>query len=229
MKCFAFAFALVLSLLSAQGASFPSIRVTGATTTDSLAATNSVTTAKVVLTDANNGIDVNGLSWIRGYFGNGTILIQDTSKTTFDRLQIGGISSGFPAIKRVGAGLYIWLADDSGFAPLAASTVTATNFLTIPLAVSYSSSVTVDFAGAGDLTTILAGDETISASNQSNGKGITYTFFNGAATNCNVILPSTWRIQSGAVTNILAPAKSATLSMKYFSFITNTVALWVSE
>ncbi len=100
---------------------------------------------------------------------------------------------------------------------------------TIPTSAAYASTITDDFSTAGDFTTLLTGSTTIAASNQSNGRGVVHEFFNSASTNVNIILPSTWAIQVGAVTNILAPLKSATLSMKYYSFITNTVALWSSE
>lgn len=103
------------------------------------------------------------------------------------------------------------------------------SLMVTPLAVSYATSVNVNFAANKLLTTILAGNETLTASNQSDGRSIDYEFYNGQSTNVNVVLPSTWRIQSGAVTNILAPNASATLSMRYYAFITNTVALWASE
>ena len=53
--------------------------------------------------------------------GDGLILLQNTAATDFGRLQLGGTTSAFPAIKRNGAGIDIVLANDSGFAPLAAA------------------------------------------------------------------------------------------------------------
>jgi hypothetical protein len=50
----------------------------------------------------------------------------NSATTSFNRLQFGGTSSSFPAIKRNGAGIDIRLADDSGYAAVNASAFTAT-------------------------------------------------------------------------------------------------------
>jgi len=53
--------------------------------------------------------------------GSGILRLVDTSFADFGRLQLGGTTSAFPAIKRNGTGIDIRLADDSAFAPLAAA------------------------------------------------------------------------------------------------------------
>jgi len=49
---------------------------------------------------------------------DGRFMISNTAQTDFDRLQFGGTTSSFPAIKRSSATLHARLADDSDFAEL---------------------------------------------------------------------------------------------------------------
>jgi hypothetical protein len=49
---------------------------------------------------------------------DGNVLIQNQAETDFDRLQFGGTSASFPALKRSTANLQVRLADDSGFAAI---------------------------------------------------------------------------------------------------------------
>ena len=49
---------------------------------------------------------------------NGVLKLTDSGLADFGRLQLGGTTSAFPAIKRNGTGIDIKLADDSAFAPL---------------------------------------------------------------------------------------------------------------
>jgi hypothetical protein len=57
--------------------------------------------------------------------GTGTVRLVNAAGTDFSRLQLGGTSSSFPAIKRNGAGIDIRLADDSGYAAVNALALTA--------------------------------------------------------------------------------------------------------
>lgn len=59
--------------------------------------------------------------------GDGIFSLADSAGTSFGRLQFGGTTSSFPAIKRSSTGIQIRLADDSADAPLDALTVRATN------------------------------------------------------------------------------------------------------
>lgn len=52
------------------------------------------------------------------------------SKSDFGLLQFGGTTSSFPSLKRSGTGLHVRLADDSAYADLSLSTVTASQNLT---------------------------------------------------------------------------------------------------
>lgn len=52
--------------------------------------------------------------------GDGVFRITNGAETDFGRLQFGGITNAFPALKRNGAALEVRLADDSGFADLSA-------------------------------------------------------------------------------------------------------------
>jgi len=51
------------------------------------------------------------------------ILFTDNSGATFNRLQLGGTTSGFPAIKRNGTSIDFRLADDSGFCTITANNI----------------------------------------------------------------------------------------------------------
>ena len=55
--------------------------------------------------------------------GDGILSISNNAGTGFGRLQLGGTTSSYPAIKRDGAGIQIRLADDTGFAGLSAADI----------------------------------------------------------------------------------------------------------
>ena len=57
---------------------------------------------------------------------DGVLQISDSSEAGLNRIQLGGTTSSFPALKRNGAALQIRLADDSANAALETSTLTAT-------------------------------------------------------------------------------------------------------
>jgi hypothetical protein len=56
-----------------------------------------------------------------GASGDGLFVLYDNATTGFGRLQFGGATSSFPALKRNAANLEVKLADDSAFADLTAS------------------------------------------------------------------------------------------------------------
>ena len=56
---------------------------------------------------------------------DGIIALYDFAKTSFNRLQLGGTTSSFPAIKRNGTAIDIRLADDSGYASLNCGNISA--------------------------------------------------------------------------------------------------------
>lgn len=58
---------------------------------------------------------------------NGVFRLIDSAATSFSRLQFGGTTSAYPAIKRNGAAINFRLADDSADAAITASVVTAYN------------------------------------------------------------------------------------------------------
>ena len=69
-----------------------------------------------------------GLS-TRAYFtspSTGVLTLLDGAATNFGRMQFGGTTAAFPAIKRSGAGLEVRAADDSAAAPLTVATVGVT-------------------------------------------------------------------------------------------------------
>jgi len=109
-------------------------------------------TAGHFLAAADNAYDIgaNGANRPRrGYFGSdvrapifyvgasqtsieapsdGVLKVTNAAGTDFSRLQFGGTTSAFPALKRVGADLDVRLADDTGFAVLQAKLTTDTNY-----------------------------------------------------------------------------------------------------
>jgi hypothetical protein len=104
--------------LSGTGAARPIEFVVGGVARMSIGA------AGGVIVEANLGIEFASNARIASQ-ASGNIRLSNNSATDFNRLQLGGTTSAFPAIKRNGTGIHIVLADDSGFAPLTASTVVA--------------------------------------------------------------------------------------------------------
>lgn len=99
-----------------------------------------------------------------------------------------------------------------------------------PKTIAYASSIAVDFSGSPELWTVIGGDIALTSSGLAAGFGVTYRIDNGTATNCNVILPASWRKISGATTNILASGAIGLLAVKsYAANDTNVVCTWASE
>jgi hypothetical protein len=84
---------------------------------------------------------------------DGVIRLTDTAETSFGRLQFGGTTASFPALKRNGAAIDVRLADDSAFAMLAAEYLSITDGITAPGAVAGRARLYVDIAD-GDLKVI---------------------------------------------------------------------------
>ena len=61
---------------------------------------------------------------VRPISGNGTLRLSNNAQNDFNRLQFGGTTSSFPALKRSSTELQVRLADDSAFAPLACGALT---------------------------------------------------------------------------------------------------------
>jgi len=72
-----------------------------------------------------------GTSYIRGRLlsTSGIQLLEDTAGGTFNRLQFGGTTNAFPAIKRNGAAIDFRLADDSGFCNISAGAITTNGLI----------------------------------------------------------------------------------------------------
>jgi hypothetical protein len=61
--------------------------------------------------------------------GNGVVTFTDNTSPDFNRIQLGGTSASFPAIKRNGTGIDIRDAADAGFTDLRAANITASGHL----------------------------------------------------------------------------------------------------
>jgi hypothetical protein len=57
------------------------------------------------------------------------LLLRDASESSFGRLQFGGTTSSFPAIKRNGTAIDFRLADDSGFCNISAGNIISSNLI----------------------------------------------------------------------------------------------------
>lgn len=79
---------------------------------------------------------------------DGVFTLLDSAGTSFSRLQLGGSSSSFPAIKRNGAGIDFRLADDS-----------ASTFITANLFVTGTGTGDLGFRDSGDRFQIIRGDQ----------------------------------------------------------------------
>jgi hypothetical protein len=103
---------------------------------------------------------------------DGVITLNNNASTDFGRLQLGGTTNLFPAIKRNGVGIDFRLADDSGFCGISASLFTQ---------------------GAGDFSTI------ISATNFSIYTGGGIITYNGNSKFTNGLAAGTQNLQSSAI------------------------------
>jgi len=79
-----------------------------------------------IITSAGSALGYSGRSQVTSP-SDGVLKISNNTDTGFSRLQFGGTTNSFPALKRNGAAISVSLADDSGLANLVASTVFATN------------------------------------------------------------------------------------------------------
>ena len=60
---------------------------------------------------------------VTGAAGNGVLMLCNWNEDDFNRLQFGGTTTAYPALKRNGGGIDVRKADDSGPAPLVAATI----------------------------------------------------------------------------------------------------------
>ena len=75
--------------------------------------------------DASNNFHIYGVA-------GGSITLYNSAETDFNRLQFGGITSSFPALKRSSTTLQARLADDSAFAPLQGKLTTDNAYTATP-------------------------------------------------------------------------------------------------
>lgn len=90
--------------------------LSGTTTAGAIVSSSTITAG------AGSGFTWSGRSTMRSP-SDGLVGLYNSATTDFGRLQLGGTTSSFPAIKRSGTSVAIRLADDSADAPLTASTI----------------------------------------------------------------------------------------------------------
>jgi len=67
-------------------------------------------------------VNINNAASLRST-ADGTLLLYNNGESDFNRLQFGGTTSSFPALKRSGVGLQVRLADDSAYSTLRVSSL----------------------------------------------------------------------------------------------------------
>ena len=100
---------------------------------------NTVNFNGAAVMNSNVNLLSGGATFVRMLAGSadGCLQLRDNAQTGWDRLQFGGTTSSFPALKRSSTILQVRLADDSAYAPVEASTVrtaTAYTVATLPAA-----------------------------------------------------------------------------------------------
>ncbi len=78
---------------------------------------------------------------------NGVAMLSNEAQTDFSRLQFGGTTSSFPALKRAGTAIQVRLADDTAYANFNCGVIGITNTVQAAAAVSSTHKVTIDING----------------------------------------------------------------------------------
>jgi len=105
-------------------------------------------------TEGTRRFNVNGFASIR-FPSDGVYTFFNDAGSDFNRLQFGGTTSSFPALKRNATALETKLADDSAFAPHAMQYLDVTDGVTAPGAAAGRARIYVDTAD-GDLKVVFA-------------------------------------------------------------------------
>jgi len=98
------------------------------TTAGSISSSGNLTAVGTVYCGSGQRFEVTSRLWIRAS-DNGTAVLTDNTGADFSRLQLGGTTSSYPAIKRNGTALNFRLADDSADADITAGAITASGDL----------------------------------------------------------------------------------------------------
>jgi hypothetical protein len=110
------------------------------------------------VTAGNSGF-LTGRMWINTNAADGVVMISNFAGTNFGRLQFGGTTSSFPALKRNTDQLEARLADDSNYTPFVAQRFSMVDGVTEPAATVGQAKLYVD-AADGDLK-VKFGDGTV--------------------------------------------------------------------
>jgi len=99
---------------------------------------------------------------------DGVSLLTNNAANDFNRLQLGGTTSSFPALKRNATGIDIRLADDSAYAPLAASIGTFSTSISTPKITNLTTNgyVTTSSGDGTLVVVLLPWDTTVAASDE---------------------------------------------------------------
>jgi hypothetical protein len=117
-------------------------------------ANGNITVTSGQFISSSSGYNLNGNGFIQPS-GAGIFRLVNLAGTDFDRLQFGGTTSSFPALKRNSTALETKLADDSAYAPHAMQYLDVTDGITAPSSATGRARIYVDTAD-GDLKVIFA-------------------------------------------------------------------------
>lgn len=148
------------------------VGASGATRPRDLHIARNVFFAGTLTGGSGSDIGWQGRSYLRSP-ADGQITMINSAANDFGRLNFGGTTSSFPALKRSGAALHVRLADDSDVAALVAGAITATGNHTFTSGSNNlyltSTAFTADYSGGhyfqiGGNNVLVIGTSTISAS-----------------------------------------------------------------
>lgn len=151
-------------LLALQGSSSGTLTLSAGTTAATLStgaafSSAAITSSNTITAGAGNNFAFSGRSIISSA-SDGVIRISNNAASDFTRLQFGGTTSSFPALRRTTTALNVRLADDSADAALTTGNLTIN--AGTPILKALSSTATLDFGnlaaiGCEDLTITVTG------------------------------------------------------------------------
>lgn len=189
------------------------ITSSGTVSGSAVTATNALTGATLVL-----GTTVNFAA-----SSDGVLKITDAAGTSFGRIQFGGTTSSFPALKRSSAILQTRLADDSAFTVLEVQ-----NLLITPVAVTYAATTDLDMSSTGIRTLALTGNVTFTTSNKAAGRSVTVKIL--ADSSSRTLTFPAWIFVGAAAPTTLAANKTAMLTVTCFDTTdANCVAAYAAQ
>lgn len=200
--------------LGGATSSFPAIKRNAAAinfrlgddSADAAITTGSIVASGSIVTAAGATYQFNGSSAIAAP-SDGVLKISNNAATDFTRLQFGGTTSSFPALKKNSTALNVRLADDSADAPITAAGITASGII----------------AGAGGLKRVTAQFDMTSNTTLTNVTGLSVALAASTSYLFRAVLFTVSNVAGGVKA---AVAHSGTVTkIDYEGFATNAAAI----